>query len=457
MSVIQMLPGLLAQMAGGGSSPPAPPGINIVTGSAEGGSLTFESSSLYVQFAGSEDWALGTGDFTIEWWQWKVPDTQFPRVFSVGTFPSASVAVSIEGGSLLYWANGGVRANITLTGYLDQWVHFAVCRQNNVTRIFQNGLMIGSVADNNNITNSSAALTIGNETNVTSVASFLGYITNFRWSKAQAVYVTNFVPPDAPLTAGANTKLLLLANNTNAVLADTSGNHSAAAADIGWRAVGPYSQRALLDVGNSSSYTDPSATWTDLTQFDNDVTLTNATYNADVGGHLDFGTTGFGRFLTNPALINQNQAPSAAITMWVNIANNTNFRFVAGLRGAAEFGFWLLMLDDTNTVEARVETTAGYFDINVSYTPHYDTWKHICFTVNGNRSDLYINGVLAGSRTNISGTWGTSPDHFMLGQEFGGGNPSENLRMATFGYHTRSRTASEVASEFNAQRDRFGV
>lgn len=457
MSVIQIMPGILALMAGGGSPPPPPPAVNLATLSAEGGSLTWDDRTYYVQFAGSEDWALGTGDFTIEWWQWLLPGSQFPRPFSVGSYPSASVAVSIENGTFYYWANGGVITGVSLTNYENQWVHFALGRQSGVTRIFQNGVLIQTVSESNNITNSSTALTIGNETTVTETAGFLGYITNFRWTKGINVYVTNFVPTNVPLTAGANTRLLLLAETNLGVVVDTSGNHAVTSTNIGWLSVGPYSQRTLLDAGNLASYADPSATWLDLTTFGNNAALTNVTYNADVGGYLDFGTTGNGQFLTNPALVNQNKTPSAAITMWVNISDSTNFNFVAGLRGASEFGFWFLMLDDINQTEARVETTAGYFDINVNYSAHYGAWRHICFSVNGNRSDLYINGVQVGSNTNITGTWGTSPDYFMLGSEFGGGNQSENLKMATFGYHTRARSASEVLAEFNAQKARYGL
>lgn len=456
MPITQIFPGLLAQMSGGGGPPP-PPVVNLATLSAEGGSLTWDARTYYVQFAGSEDWALGTGDFTIEWWQWLLPGSQFPRPFSVGSYPSASVAVSIENGTFYYWANGGVITGVSLTNYENQWVHFALGRQSGVTRIFQNGVLIQTVSESNNITNNSTALTIGNETTVTETAGFLGYITNFRWTKGINVYVNNFVPTNVPLTAGANTKLLLLAETNAGAVMDTSGNHTVAGTDIGWAAVGPYSRRTLLDAGNQTSYPDPSATWFDLTTFGNNVALANITYNAGAGGYLDFGTTGNGQFLTNPALVNQNKTPSAAITMWVNISDSTNFNFVAGLRGAAEFGFWFLMLDDINQTEARVETTAGYFDINVNYSAHYGAWRHICFSVNGTRSDLYINGVQVGSNTNITGTWGTSPDYFMLGSEFGGGNQSENLKMATFGYHTRARTASEVLAEFNAERSRFGV
>jgi hypothetical protein len=456
MSVMQIMPGLLAQM-GGGAAPPPPPAPSLVTRSAEGGSLAFNTRTYYAQFGGSEDWALGTGDFTIEWWQWMLTGIQFPRPFSVGSYPSASVAVSIENGSLYYWANGGVVAGAAITNYQNQWVHFAISRQSNLTRFFQNGVEIGSIADNNNITDSSTTLTIGNENNITEVAGFLGYMTNFRWTKGEALYITNFSVPFTPLAAGANTKLLLLAADQANLFTDSSSQHSVTNTDLVWAGVGPYSERNFLDAGNSASYLSPSVTWYDLTTFNNDVTLANFTYNASVGGHIDFGLTGSGQFVSNPGGINQNKLPSAAITMWANITNSTYFNFVAGLRGSIDFEFYFLMLDDTNQTEARVVTNAGSWDINANYTSHYGYWRHICFTVNGDKSELYINGNLVGSNTNITGTWGTSPEYFMLAQEYGGGNSSQFLKMATFRYHTRSRTSAEILAEFDAEKSRFGL
>lgn len=439
-----------------GAAPP-PPVISTVTYSAEGGSLWFDQAGDYIMFPASADWALGTGDYTIEWWQWLTPGYQYPRPFSVGSYPGASIAVSLEGGTFYLWANGGVVASVGLANYEEQWVHFAVCRASGTTRIFQNGTQIYSTADSSDITANNIPLVVGNETNVTSTAGFTGYITNFRWTKGEAIYTTNFTVPNTPLTVGANTKLLLLAASLVNATVDSTDLNPASGSVVSWETVGPYSQRAFLDAGNPASYTDPSATWGDLSGFDNDVTLANTTFSASQGGYLDFGLTGNGQFNSSPAAITANKVPSSSLSMWVNLQRTSNFNFVAGLRGGTNYGFWFLMLDDLGVTEARVATDMGYYDINVDFTAYYSTWAHICFTVNNNRSYLYINGVQVGTNTTVSGTWGTPPAEFRLASEVGGGNQSENLKMATFRYHTRARTAAEVLAEFNSERSRFGV
>jgi hypothetical protein len=59
------------------------------------------------------------------------------------------------------------------------------------------------ITDANNITNIVDELTIGNENTATTLAAFVGYITNFRWVKGLAVYTGNFTVPTSALTAEA--------------------------------------------------------------------------------------------------------------------------------------------------------------------------------------------------------------------------------------------------------------
>ena len=62
------------------------------------GSAQFGSSGQYLSVAGSSDFAVGTGDFTVEWWQYMTatPEDSYvsnwPRVWWVDN----SFGVSIE-------------------------------------------------------------------------------------------------------------------------------------------------------------------------------------------------------------------------------------------------------------------------------------------------------------------------------------------------------------------------
>lgn len=432
-------------------------GATLPTYSAEGGSIELSGVGSYARLAGSVDWAVGTGDFTVEWWQWQDSNSPpFPRVFSVGTYPSASIAVSIEGSTFIYWAANTAVVATVIANFTDQWIHFAVSRSSGVTKIFQNGQQLTSTADASNVTDAASSLTIGNESSTSSDASFKGYITNFRWTKGVAIYTSTFTPPAVPLTFDVNTSLLLLASNQAGVFTDSAGLHSVYSSfSASWLGVGPYSQRSYLDAGNPSSYTDPSATWLDLTTYQNNVSLTDITYNAAVGGFLDFGPTGVGAFATNPANQNCNTTPSAAITMWINVPNNGTLNYIAGVRNDTDFDFFFLMLGNGNT-EARCHTLDGYWDINVSYSAYFNTWTHVCYTVNNTNAELYLNGVIQDSVA-ITGNFGESTSNFCLARHPFGGMQTANLKMSTLRYHTRARTSAEILAEFNSEKSRYGL
>jgi hypothetical protein len=171
-----------------------------------GNSYQFASNvNSFIDTPGSSDWALGTGDFTIEWFVRQTTANANPRSFSIGSYPTATIANSIEGGTFYYWANSGFRYSNSAGTMLNTWVHFAVVRQSNITKIYKDGNLLGSqVTDNNNITNTSTALTIGNETTKSLASSLIGTITNFRWVKGLAVYTGNFTKPTSALTATAS-------------------------------------------------------------------------------------------------------------------------------------------------------------------------------------------------------------------------------------------------------------
>lgn len=61
-----------------------------------GGAISFNGSSTYLSAPASADWAPGTGDFTVEWWQYQTDSSAYPRIFSVGSYPAAAIGVSIE-------------------------------------------------------------------------------------------------------------------------------------------------------------------------------------------------------------------------------------------------------------------------------------------------------------------------------------------------------------------------
>ena len=165
------------------------------------------NSNSYIDVPASSDWALGTGDFTIEWFQYTTLTTVPPyqRVFTVDDFPSMDIGVSVEGTTFYYWANSSFRYSSASASTANTWYHWAIVRQSGTTRIYRNGTLRGSsFADTNDINNTVDPLTIGGDNGHQTNATFVGYITNFRWIKGLAVYTGNFTVPTSALTATAS-------------------------------------------------------------------------------------------------------------------------------------------------------------------------------------------------------------------------------------------------------------
>lgn len=173
-----------------------------------GNSYSFISSvNSYITAPASTDWAMGTGDFTVEWFSYQTSLAQFQRVFTVSDYPAIDFGVSIESGTFYYWSGGDSdfeysSASATTT---NTWYHWAVVRSGSTVSIYRNGTLRGSSFTNSdNINDSSTPFVVGNTNTFATNAAFVGYITNFRLVKGLAVYTGNFTTPTSALTATAS-------------------------------------------------------------------------------------------------------------------------------------------------------------------------------------------------------------------------------------------------------------
>lgn len=173
-----------------------------------GNSYSFISSTTsYISTPGSNDWVLGTGDFTVEWFSYQTTLTQFQRIYTVDDYPSISTGVSIESGTFYYWAGDAMtpKYSSASASTANQWIHWAVVRQSGVTKVYRNGIQLDSqITDTNNITDNTKAFIVGNTNTFATNAALVGYLTSFRLVKGLAVYTGNFTVPTSPLTATAS-------------------------------------------------------------------------------------------------------------------------------------------------------------------------------------------------------------------------------------------------------------
>jgi len=191
-------------------------------------SLSFlGDATSYLNIPNRDDFDFGTGDFTIEWYQYQTDTNAFPRIFQVGNHPNISIGVSIEGNDFLYWTNNTYNVAIGLppSSYKNTWAHFAICRANGLTHIYMNGISLFSMNDTNNF-NGTNSLSIGNESIPSTDAAFGGYITYFSWVKGVALYTANFTVSTNYPTFTNNSVLLLTAPVFSGTLGSTVVNNN---------------------------------------------------------------------------------------------------------------------------------------------------------------------------------------------------------------------------------------
>jgi hypothetical protein len=425
------------------------------------GSIQFNAgANSRLEFAGHDDWALGTDDFTIEWWQWMTPQSAInARIFAVGTFNTQSIGVSMESGSWTFWAGPNLHSIAQIP--TDSWHHLAISRASGHTRFFLDGVdQVGAdfttVYD---VNQSSTALTMGNEGNHD--APFDGFITNFHWVKGTAKYTGSFALPDQSPEQIPDTKLLLLSLDFNDQLADATGNHNSDQTGVGltWAQYSPLAQTALLDISNGTSWNGNDSIWHDLTPFGSDGTvigdISMAGNDPNGGQSLDFGSNGFLQFTNNnPLSTCADKVPATSINFWIKFSPPGHHAQIGGCRQTNGASFYLLILHNGYT-EARLVTNESLFDININYAPYFNSWHFVSFVAQPSRTDLYIDGVHKGDNPNVYGTFNTITD-FHLGSNQGLSFHADYTLMGYCSVYDRSLSPAEVRAEYDNTKSYYG-
>jgi hypothetical protein len=219
-----------------------------------GGSVEFSGNiNSNVSISNDIDIRFGTGDFTIEWFQYQTllgnNTTLYPRIFSIGTYLDGGVkqGVSIEGTNFYYWENNSAifRSLGLSTTFINVWNHFAITRSGTNLRIYRNGVKQGvTLTSTYNYSDTTNVLRIANESNLKSNAYYQGLITNFHWLKGTAKYTTDisFEVPTSPISPQSGTKILLRAMDSGNLLTNSSTESSLIAngSNVSWNVSSPF-------------------------------------------------------------------------------------------------------------------------------------------------------------------------------------------------------------------------
>lgn len=158
------------------------------------------SATSYVYVPGQAGYAFGTGDFTIEWFQYETDTNSFPRVFWYGSSPS--IGVSIESGTFYVWSPSFTSLKTGLS-QKNVWHHFAIVRISGKAYLYYDGVIqnAGGTTYTANITDTTSQFAWGAKPGGLTTEQYGGYVTNVRIVKQLGVYTGNFTVPTSALTA----------------------------------------------------------------------------------------------------------------------------------------------------------------------------------------------------------------------------------------------------------------
>jgi len=188
-----------------------------------------QSASDYITTESSVDFAFGTGDFTIEFWMYKIDNvllTKSPFSFS----DNRTLIGFTWDNKITYWDGLYIESSVNAV-YPDRWNHIAVTRNNGTVNLWVNGISKASGVSSHN--SAARSFTIGS--NFLHDNNFFdGHISNLRIVKGTALYTSSFNRPRSPLTNVTNTVLLCLQDDTsvttaipNTITLQSFGNPSA--------------------------------------------------------------------------------------------------------------------------------------------------------------------------------------------------------------------------------------
>ena len=168
-------------------------------------SVYFDGSGDYLEVTNSSSLDFGSEDFTIEYWEYRVGTGTSPVMcrFRAGNGLNPWL-VGYNGNGTLQFYMSTNDSGWNMVGALSMgspiyniWSHYAVVREGNTIRTYQNGNQIATTTTNLSTAAGSGPLSIGRYADNGS-DYYEGYLDDIRITKGVARYSSNFSVPVAP-------------------------------------------------------------------------------------------------------------------------------------------------------------------------------------------------------------------------------------------------------------------
>ena len=419
--------------------------------SPSGGSTIFDGVDDSLTVASSSNFALGTGDFTIEMWVYFTDSSldssggsSNQRIFSLHASAGNQVdklQICIDDGS--YRTNG----DLFLYSNSDQgnlgvdirsaWHHIAVVRSSGTLKFYLDGNEKFSAINTQDYSPNSGSPTpiIGQRGD--DRGDYNGRISNLRIVVGSAVYTSSFTPSRTPLTAISGTQLLTCQNSTGAITDASSNNHTITAGGN----VAAHTSKPFVNYFNVPDSTLTATTNTKLLAF----TEKNGTGITD--GSTRFDGTNDNLQVSSTNIINS--LANFTVEAWAffdvdspsdeqNLVEfNTGTRIIFGRRKTTS---------GLNAIYIYSSATSDLFTNNAAHDIIYNRWVHLAWVKEGQNLRMYIDGKnVAGNNNNSATNMAATPSASLITI---GMNSDGNERMDGYISNLRISSTARYSADF---------
>ena len=355
---------------------------NNYSAAAYGGSAYFNGTTDYITY--NQTFALGTNDFTIEFWMYVPVNPVYPTNYwlwgwrnNTDNCPGMYLnAVSGGGNTLWFTGNTGFISNPSSIP-TNSWNHIAIVRLGSGTnnlKMYINGVQVAQVTNTQNFTYTGTQPVGANPSGNGGLYPANVYISNFRIVSGTAVYTAAFTPPAlAPLTTAGSTSAASYSSTTNV-------NTTFASSRTG----------LLLNFANAAIY--------DATGQNSLVTAGSAQISTTVvpqWGNTSIrfnGSTDYLLFPANPSFALG--TGDFTIEVWVYPMSSTGTQGIMGIGVGGTTGdlqFFYNFSGNTNKV--TLNCTNGTTATSTASVP-LNQWTYVAFSRTAGSLRLFINGTL---------------------------------------------------------------
>jgi len=330
---------------------------------------------------------FNTGNFTVECWfnHTGASFDNYPMLFGLATGASSgrSYYFYIDPSGFLnfgMYPDGVTVTLLTATTACTRnvWNHTALVRSSGTTKIYLNGVVVATAANQNfqPYLNAGSFFNIGREASFNG-SYFPGYISNFRIVKGTALYTTTFTPPTTPLTPITNTVLLTCQSSR---FIDNSINNFTITkgGDTSVQRFSPFNPSSLTPTSYSG-------------YFDGTGDYVSAPYSA--GGQL-----GSNNFTIEFWAYFSSVASGQQLLSAYQSGSTTNYALYTASTGTLNYYL------SSNGSTWNIASGVSFGNISVN------TWIHVALVRNGSTFTPYLNGVAGTTSTSASAIYtNTSP------------------------------------------------